>query len=477
MPKFVVVAGFLAAISICPSTGCSSGGCHSNLESQALDARGPALAPEGPLDAAASATDATLANAEPAFPAEVRSLQLKRSIAVRMEPSEHAERYGTVAAGTRVGWKRAIANDDCSKRWIEIEPYGWICEVYLEPSKRRPRGVEVPRLEAEEMVPGVYGKVIGEEPLTYRLDNDALLDGRELSGSVMVRRYGDLTIEDVDYWLIDKKKREYLPATDIREYRPSTWRGVRLGDDTGLSLPIGFPLSRKNVSHSVAMYSAAKGGRFVGKVKGRKAIPVLEIATDDKGMDIAYRVGPDQWVRAGEIRVATKTAPPALAGPIERWIDIDLDRQVLVAYEGELPVYATLAATGSKKNPTATGIHRIWIKFAETDMSDLAGESPYSVATVPWTQFYAKDLALHTAYWHDTFGTPRSHGCTNLAPADARFLYFWSDPELPPGWSMAKGTIERPGSLIRIRNRDDPKPEIHGYAARIFEARRARAAE
>ncbi len=476
MPRLVVVVGFLAAISICSSAGCSSGGCHSNLEPRALDAGAPAST-RGPADAAVSSTDASVAATEPAFPAEVRSLRLKRSIVVRMEPSEHAERYGTVAAGTRVGWKRALENDDCSKRWIEIEPYGWVCEIYLEPSERRPRGVEVPRLEREEMVPGVYGKVIGEEPMTYRLDNDALLDGRELSGSVMVRRYGGLTIEEVDYWLIDKKKREYVSTTDIREYRPSSWSGVRLGDDTGLALPIGFPLSRKNVSHSVATYSAAQGGRFAGKIKGRKAIAVLEIAKNDNGRDIAYRVGPNQWVRAGEMRVAIKTALPAQAGPIERWIDVDLDSQVLVAYEGERPVYATLVATGSKKNPTPTGIHRIWIKFAETDMSDLAGESPYSVATVPWTQFYAKDLALHTAYWHDTFGTPRSHGCTNLAPADARFLYFWSDPELPPGWSMAKGTIDRPGSLVRIRNRDDPEPEIHGYAARILEARRARGAE
>jgi len=47
----------------------------------------------------------------------------------------------------------------------------------------------------------------------------------------------------------------------------------------------------------------------------------------------------------------------------------------------------------------------------------------------------AKDLALHTTYWHDKLGTPRSHGCINLAPADARFLYFWSTPNVPVGWN------------------------------------------
>ena len=437
---------------------------------------------------------------EPLFPPEVRSLRLLRSITVRMEPRENAERYGTVAADTRVGWRRATRNDDCDQRWIEIEPYGWVCEVYLEPSKRRPRGVEVPRLESDELVPGVYGKVIGEEPMTFQLQNDALVEGRQLSGSVMVRRYGDITVEEVEHWAIDKARREYLATSEIREYRPSEWKGTRLGDDTGLQLPVGFPLSRKNVSHRVPVFSAARGGRVVGKLEGRRPVAVLETVWEHapqgqsegqsegqtagpgedqsgvpaRGRAIAHRIGDGEWVRASEMRVAWSSAPPPDVGELERWLDIDLDSQVLVAYEGELAVYVTLVATGSRKNPTETGIYRMWVKFAETDMSDLAGESPYSVATVPWTQFYAKDLALHTAYWHDTFGTPRSHGCTNLAPIDARFLYFWSEPEVPPGWSMAKGTILRPGSLVRIHSQADPDPEYRGYAERVRHARAGR---
>jgi lipoprotein-anchoring transpeptidase ErfK/SrfK len=115
-------------------------------------------------------------------------------------------------------------------------------------------------------------------------------------------------------------------------------------------------------------------------------------------------------------------------GPRERWIDIDLDSQVLVAYEGSEPVFTTLVSTGARRSPTATGTYRIWVKFAETDMNgQMDGEAPYSVATVPWTQFFAVDLALHTAYWHDKFATPRSHGCVNLAPRDARWVYDFAE--------------------------------------------------
>ena len=110
-----------------------------------------------------------------------------------------------------------------------------------------------------------------------------------------------------------------------------------------------------------------------------------------------------------------------------------------------------MVSSGGTTTPTETGVYRMWLKESEADMKGLNGEDPYSVATVPWTQFFSpeKGLALHTAYWHDQFGTRRSHGCVNLAPRDARWLYFWSDPQVPAGWTMAAGVVESPGSIVR----------------------------
>ncbi len=48
--------------------------------------------------------------------------------------------------------------------------------------------------------------------------------------------------------------------------------------------------------------------------------------------------------------------------------------------------------------------------------------------------YYHHGYALHGAYWHDGFGRVRSHGCTNIAPADARWLYRWTTPTVPRGW-------------------------------------------
>jgi hypothetical protein len=65
--------------------------------------------------------------------------------------------------------------------------------------------------------------------------------------------------------------------------------------------------------------------------------------------------------------------------------------------------------------------------------------------------YFNGDLALHGAYWHDRFGTRRSHGCVNLAPRDARWLFNWAPPGLPPGWSAVFPTREEPGLQVRVR--------------------------
>jgi hypothetical protein len=92
-----------------------------------------------------------------------------------------------------------------------------------------------------------------------------------------------------------------------------------------------------------------------------------------------------------------------------------------------------------------------------------------AVADVPWTMYYDHSFALHTAYWHEGFGDPRSHGCVNLAPRDARLRYPWSSPDVPPGWTAVCGDADHPGSLVRVRSRDVPEPAFRGYARTMQE--------
>ena len=64
---------------------------------------------------------------------------------------------------------------------------------------------------------------------------------------------------------------------------------------------------------------------------------------------------------------------------------------------------------------------------------------------MPFVQYFHKGYALHGAYWHDDFGKVRSHGCVNLAPKDAAWLFEWTDPSVPRDWhgvlNKDRGTV------------------------------------
>jgi hypothetical protein len=135
---------------------------------------------------------------------------------------------------------------------------------------------------------------------------------------------------------------------------------------------------------------------------------------------------------------------PAWGKNGERWFDINVTKQTLVAYEGTRAVYATLISTGeagledpAHTKATKRGIFRIHTKHVSTTMdSDAVGEE-FELRDVPYVQYFEEGYALHGAYWHDRFGTPKSHGCINLTPEDARRLFFFTKPEVPEGWHSA----------------------------------------
>ncbi|WP_413168249.1 L,D-transpeptidase [Capilliphycus salinus ALCB114379] len=111
----------------------------------------------------------------------------------------------------------------------------------------------------------------------------------------------------------------------------------------------------------------------------------------------------------------------------ERWIQIDLTRQRLIAWEGNKAVYAVIVSTGKASTPTRTGTYKIYTKYRETRMTGPG----YDVPDVPYTMYYDGGMAIHGAYWHNLFGTPVSHGCTNVAVNHAKWLFEWASVGTP----------------------------------------------
>src|SRR5262249_49621683 len=78
-------------------------------------------------------------------------------------------------------------------------------------------------------------------------------------------------------------------------------------------------------------------------------------------------------------------------------------------------------------------------------------EGSFELRDVPYVEYFSSGYALHAAYWHDVFGEARSHGCINLSPIDAHYLFGWSDPPVPDGWHAVFTTKDAPrGTLVYV---------------------------
>jgi lipoprotein-anchoring transpeptidase ErfK/SrfK len=104
------------------------------------------------------------------------------------------------------------------------------------------------------------------------------------------------------------------------------------------------------------------------------------------------------------------------------WIDVHLDSQTATTFDGDKPIKTYLISGGLPSTPTPQGSFQIWVKELDTD---IFGSDYYydHIVWVGWNNMYA----LHTAYWHDNFGEPMSHGCINMRPADILEVYDWLD--------------------------------------------------
>ena len=110
-----------------------------------------------------------------------------------------------------------------------------------------------------------------------------------------------------------------------------------------------------------------------------------------------------------------------------RWIEVRLDEQQILAWEGDRLVYTAPISSGLESTPTREGAFEIQSMHI---VSRMRGNG-YDVPDVPYTMYYSGDYALHGAYWHQNFGTPMSHGCINLPLDAADWLFSWAHVGTP----------------------------------------------
>jgi lipoprotein-anchoring transpeptidase ErfK/SrfK len=425
----------------------------------------PPTAPSRPVGSdtpRATAPVATAASEAEAAPAKGQVVRFVELAEVHMSPSLDAPLLGVIGYGERVRVLGQVAGEGCDRKWAKVEPAGFVCAKH-EAAKGAPSQVVLPRLREGGLVPGVYGKLRqGQATVFPTLDAAALgVGGTTPEAALTVRRLDVARAGGRSFW---RTRHGYVAATDLRPLKGSRFRGIAIGED-GLAQPIAWARFRGNDGAIAVRSAPSPRAKVVSRMRARDHARVEQTSADGKFVQLAG-LG---WAARDEVRIAAVTEPPAgLLTDDERWIDIDIDEQVLVAYQGSRPVYATLISTGKRTHDTPIGTFRIERKVAERTMSSKPGDDePYSVDRVPWTAYFTGSFALHAAYWHGSFGERKSHGCVNLAPADARVLYRFTTPAVVPAWSEVHGHVDQPGSIVRVRDDRHPTPPLYGYALEL----------
>ncbi len=197
------------------------------------------------------------------------------------------------------------------------------------------------------------------------------------------------------------------------------------------------------------------------KVKAKLA-RFTAVGLTGKTMELSetlYREALDgSWVKGAQGTLTAPNPRPKDVGENEKWVDVNLDKKTLVLFHGDKPVFAALIAPGKrskdkkKNHATPTGSWRVREKHVAVTMDGdgASGDLPYSIEDVPYVAYFKGSYALHAAFWHNNFGREMSHGCVNLAPADAKVVWNFIDPIVPRGWHAAFATKDRPGSMIVI---------------------------
>ncbi len=137
-------------------------------------------------------------------------------------------------------------------------------------------------------------------------------------------------------------------------------------------------------------------------------------------------VGADEWLPMDKVALVDPLVPAEAGAGACRFFYVNLAQETLSVYKDCKLVFATLVSSGAN-NWTFKGDFNILYKVPYNSILPPAtSTSKYYIEGVPYFMSYAGDFGFHGAYWHDDFGAATSHGCIDLSPADAKWLYDWA---------------------------------------------------
>ncbi|PWB77857.1 MAG: hypothetical protein C3F07_00660 [Anaerolineales bacterium] len=184
---------------------------------------------------------------------------------------------------------------------------------------------------------------------------------------------------------------------------------------------------------------------------------------EDAGHGYGYGAyGEFFWADGSGLKVLTDADVAPISpdvDPNDKRIEADLDYQTLSCYEGTTEVYFCRISSGLKYDPAtgqtsdklATPVGNLFTHWKIISLNMTAGtfQSGYSTPAVPWSTMISGDgIAIHGAFWHNAFGEKRSHGCINVTPEDAKWIFRWTTPYVSLAENEKRMSLPDHGTIV-----------------------------
>lgn len=226
------------------------------------------------------------------------------------------------------------------------------------------------------------------------------------------------------------------------------------------NIPQGGNLAEVTVPFTDARWAPGNSKRVAYRFYFATTHWILGLEYDEEG-NPWYGILDDKWeflfyVPAAHLRLipGEELSPLSPEVPtILKRIVVNLPQQVLVAFEGEDIVFMARVASGAifsdGNYSTPPGHHMTFHKRPSRHMA--AGNlayNGYDLPGVPWICYITESgVAFHGTYWHNDYGRPRSHGCINLSPQAAKWIYRWTIPVVP---AQEQSAYETYGTSVEV---------------------------
>ncbi len=244
----------------------------------------------------------------------------------------------------------------------------------------------------------------------------------------------------------------FVPTDRLGAALGSTFFGVPLA---GRSLPIAFAIRSPN---TYALTKSAEPERLDEELEHNQALLLTGRFRTVDGT-LFYSIDDERWIRHRDIiLVQARHKFPEFATGAQKWIDVSLANQTLIAWEGRRPVFATLVSTGADRlgDPNAgapstlQGTFRVRAKHVSVNIDDAEVKAAYSITDAPWALEFADGFAITGSYWQSHFGEAENFHNVTLSPVDAHWLFGWAGPELPEGWHGVRVADDAATTIVHV---------------------------